>query len=280
MGKQAYRTRHTRGFQLISVKIIDFSGSKNKPSEKVELRPEAFGLPAIDSVARPVSVAVIDTGCPSHSAINRVNVESSINRTDFVSDERIPWDGNGHSTAISGLISGSSEYFSGIFPQSLMHYARVIDKDGRTSTKRISAGLLWSAARQVDVAVIAAGCAENDRYLQEVVAKCIQRGMMIVAAAKSNEGSRSIKVYPGNSPGVIGCYFSKKLNINMRENGGLDVGIPYRSIWTLAPDDRYIKLGGSSVATGIVAGSIAGYFASGKSKDDIFNMLKDISSCH
>jgi subtilisin len=280
MGHKPYRARYCRGVWLISVKIIDFSGSKNVPSENIIIRPEQFGLPPLGDINRPVSVSLMDTGCPVHSAINNVNSRSGANSVDFVSGDKIPWDTNGHSTAVSGVIAGKSDKFSGVFPQALMYYAKVIDSDGRTSTKKIAAGLLWSAAKQVDIAVVAAGTPENDRYLQEVVLKCIQRGTILIAAAKSNEGSRSIKVYPGMYPNVIACYFSKKLNISLRENGCMEIGIPYRSVWTLAPDDRYIKLGGSSIATGIVAGCVAGYFSSGKSKDDIFNMLKDISSCH
>lgn len=264
---------------MIAIRDIDFSKAVSNPSSAIVLKSSDFGLPDSLSSVIPVSVAVLDTGCPAHSGLRLNENHFQNNHVDMTGHESIPWDMNGHATAIAGAIAGKTAKFSGICSSALMYYAKCIDSDGKTSIKKIASGLLWSAAKEVDIAVVAAGSVEKDRYLEEVVAKCLQRGMIIVAAGKSNSQKNSKHMYPGNCAGVISCYFGEKTCVNARPEGGIDVQIGHRSSWTLAPDERYIKLGGSSMASAIVAGFMASHIASGMMKERLFEKMKEISSC-
>lgn len=265
---------------MISIREIDFSKSVVFPDRIVTTRPVDFGLPECLGALLPVSISVIDTGYPVHSGLRLYGTHSSSNYADFIGNEHMPWDRNGHATAVSGVIAGKTDRFVGFCPSALMSYVKCIDDDGRTTVKKISAGLLWSAAKSIDIAVVAAGSCDQDRYLDEVVAKCIQRGMIIVAAGKSNFGKKSKDVFPGKSPNVVSCCFGDKTEVRQKDQGGIEVCIGHKSAWTLAPDDRYIKLGGSSIACAIVAGYMASHLASGMMKERLFEKMKDIGSCH
>ena len=265
---------------MISIRDIDFARSTQKLTDKVHVTPSMFGLSDVESFNNPVSIAVLDTGCPSHSGIQVRGTYAKNNYADFIGNDMIPWDKNGHATAISGVIAGKTDRFSGMCPSALMCYVKCIDNDGKTNIKKISAGMLWGAARQVDIILVAAGSDEHDRYMEEVVAKCVQRGIVIVAAGKSNSVKNAKIAFPGALPGVISCSFDKSTSLRVKESGGIDVRLGHGSVWTMAPEDKYIKLGGSSMAAAITAGFIASHIASGKSKDDVLKMMKEISSCH
>lgn len=265
---------------MISIRDIDFSKSVVFPNGIVTTRPSDFGFPDCLGAIIPVSIAVLDTGYPVHSGLRLYGTHSSNNYADFVGNEHMPWDRNGHATAVSGIIAGKTDRFVGLCPSALMSYVKCIDDDGGTTIKKISAGLLWAAARKIDIAVVAAGSHDEDRYLEEVISKCIQRGMIIVAAGKSNSGKKSKDVFPGKSPNVVSCFFGEKTSVKVKSGLGIDVCIGHRSAWTLAPDDRYIRLGGSSMACAIVSGYMASHLASGMTKERLFEKMKDIGSCH
>lgn len=265
---------------MISIREIDFYKSVSNIKDTIILSSDVFGLPSALAPVVPVSVAVLDTGHPAHSGLQVQGVQAGKNCIDFVGNESLPWDNHGHATAVAGIISGKTDKFHGICSSALMYYVKCIGEDGRTSTKKISAGLLWSAAKQIEIAVVAAGSYDQDRHMDEVIAKCIQKGMIIIAAGKSNSSKENKAVFPGGCSGTISCSFDKTTSIKEKINGGFDVSIGHKSSWTLAPDERYIKLGGNSIATAIVAGFVCSHLASGMTKERLFEKMKDISSCH
>lgn len=260
---------------MISIRNIDFSKSQRQLTEKVCLKPSDFGFADLNAPTSPVSVCIVDTGCPLHSGIQFSDSALKNVYVDFYGSESVPWDENGHATAISGVIAGKTDRYSGLCPGALLRYARCIGVDGRTNVKKVAAGMLWGAAAGSDIILVAAGAEEKDRYLEEVTNKCIQKGSIVVAAGKSNDKSDAKHVFPGMFPRVYSACFGKTNAAFHREDGGVDIQFGHRGCWTFSPDDRYIKLGGSSIAAAVLAGIISSYISSGKNRDDIKEIMRN-----
>lgn len=260
---------------MIAIKTIDFSKSQRQLNEKVFLKPSDFGFADISTQKSPVSVCIVDTGCPLHSGLQFSDSALKNVYVDFYGSESIPWDENGHATAISGVIAGKTDKYRGLCPGAFLRYARCIGVDGRTNVKKIAAGMLWGAASGSDVILVAAGTEEKDRYLEEVVNKCIQKGCIVVAAGKNNDKNSAKNVFPGMFPRVYSACFGKTNVAFHRQDGGVDIQFGHRGCWTFSPDDRYIKIGGSSIAAAVLAGIISSYISSGKNKDDIKEIMRN-----
>lgn len=260
---------------MIAIRNIDFSKSSKQLPSKITLKPSDFGFANFSASNSPVSICVVDTGCPLHSGIRFSDSILKNVYVDFCGSESIPWDENGHATAVSGIIAGKTDKYAGLCPSAFLRYARCIGHDGKASVKKIAAGMLWGAAAGSDIILVAAGSEDKDRYLEEVANKCIQKGCIVIAAGKSNDKNASKHVFPGSFPKVYSACFGKGKYANHRSDGGVDIQFDHKGCWTFSPDDRYIKLGGSSIASAVLTGIIASYISSGKNRDDIVEIMRN-----
>lgn len=259
----------------MNIKNIDFIKSQVSLEKPIVLKPSMFGFEDIENTFSPVSICIVDTGCPVHSAMRFSNSSLKNMYIDFSGNEAIPWDQNGHSTAVSGIIAGKSDLYSGLCPSAFLRYARCIDFDGKSNIKKIAAGILWGSVTESDIILVAAGTEEKDRYMEEIVSKAIKNGSIIVAAGCGNSHMNNKKVFPGMLDGVFSCSFGNTSSISVKNKNGFDIMINHRSCWTLAPENKYIRLGGSSIASAILAGIVAAYMSCGKTKDDIIEIFRN-----
>lgn len=175
---------------------------------------------------RPVTVAVIDTGVawghPDLGAdalwINRGEVPG--NRVDdddngyvddivgwnFVDDNNMPWDLDGHGTLVAGIIAARSNNgvgVAGINPQARIMVLRALDNSGASKASHVAEALTYAAnngARVVNLSVGGRDLTETERL---AIAHAHALGVVVVVAA----GNDSVDVAgygpAGKSPEAI-----------------------------------------------------------------------------
>ncbi|MET9578964.1 S8 family peptidase [Streptomyces massasporeus] len=158
--------------------------------------PPSWGLDRVDQLRPPldrsyswprsagagVTVYVIDTGV-------RTTHEDFAGRAshgwDFVGNDRVASDANGHGTHVAGTVAGTS---FGVAKRARIVSVRVLDAAGGGTTARVIAGIDWVTrhARKPAVANLSLGGPRNDR-LDAAVRASIASGVTYTVAA-GNDG--------------------------------------------------------------------------------------------
>lgn len=131
-----------------------------------------------------MTVYVIDTGV-------RTTHEDFAGRAghgwDFVGNDRVASDPNGHGTHVAGTVAGTSY---GVAKRARIVSVRVLDAAGGGTTARVIAGIDWVTrhARKPAVANLSLGGPRNDR-LDAAVRASIASGVTYTVAA-GNDGRR------------------------------------------------------------------------------------------
>jgi len=247
--------------------------------------------------AAGVKVAVLDTGI-AYRRLGRSFRRSPdfgprrfLRGYDFVSDDPIPLDLNGHGTHVASTIgeqTNNGRSLTGIAYRSKLMPVRVMDANGDGSTADIAAGIRWAArhgARVISMSLNFA-CGVSVPPVEEALREAWRRGAVLVGSS-GNRGSETCPSLPATSPKVIsvggttesGCvasytFRSEKIDI-AAPGGGQDLpDCPWssrnRSIFQLslvAGDPTWfgIERGwvGTSMAAAHVAGAAAAVIASG-----------------
>ncbi len=232
--------------------------------------------------ARPVTVAVLDTGIYLHPDLKGRIMEF----LDFVHGRNRIYDDSGHGTHVAGCIGGSglmsNGRYRGIAPQCLFCVGKVLDHNGEGSVDSMYDGLDWVLRnhRKYNIRVlnisVGVGQPEEEKRIMEItelLEKVWQAGIVVVCAA-GNAGPGNGTISPlGSIRKVItvGCheggYFGNRRNLCESYSGRGDVGILYRKPDIVAPGtdiiscgnrgSNYVKKSGTSMATPIVSGAAA-----------------------
>ncbi|SMQ19036.1 Peptidase inhibitor I9 [Streptomyces sp. Ag82_O1-12] len=167
--------------------------------------PPSWGLDRVDQHKPPldrsytwprsagagVTVYVIDTGV-------RTTHEDFAGRAghgwDFVGNDRVASDANGHGTHVAGTVAGTS---FGVAKRARIVSVRVLDAAGGGTTARVIAGIDWVTrhARKPAVANLSLGGPRNDR-LDAAVRASIASGVTYTVAA-GNDGRPAGLYSPG-----------------------------------------------------------------------------------
>ncbi len=171
-----------------------------------------------------VGVAVVDSGITTwHDDLAGVGVngERVVRFVDFVNNQPLPYDDNGHGTHVAGIIAGNG-YDSygaraGIAPGAHLVGLKVLDQHGAGYISDVIAALDWVVANKdaynIRVVNLSVGAAVTESYWTDpltLAAKAAVDAGIVVVAAAGNLGKNALGqvqyggiTAPGNAPWVL-----------------------------------------------------------------------------
>ncbi|HEX5374848.1 MAG TPA: S8 family serine peptidase [Solirubrobacterales bacterium] len=164
--------------------------------------------------AQGVTVAVLDTGIAYRTLSPRFLRSPDFapgqfaKGYDFVDDDHLPLDENGHGTHVAGTIAEKTNNGIGLtglaFRAKLMP-VRVLDRFGRGRADNIAKGIRFAVARGADVINMSFnfGCGRQVPGVDEALRQAYQRGIVTVASV-GNAGSEACVSPPSTGPHAIG----------------------------------------------------------------------------
>lgn len=164
--------------------------------------------------AEGVTVAVLDTGIAYRDEGGRFLRSPDFAASqfakgfDFVDDDRVPLDENGHGTHIAGTIAertGNAIALTGLAHRAKLLPVRVLDRNGRGQASDIARGIRFAVAHGADVVNMSFnfGCGKRVPDVDDALREAYARGVVTVASV-GNLGSEACVSAPATGPRVIG----------------------------------------------------------------------------
>jgi serine protease len=127
---------------------------------------------------------------------------------DFIDDDRVPLDENGHGTHVAGTIAEKTDNavaVTGLAYRAKLMPVRVLDKHGRGQASDIAKGIRFAVAHHAQVINMSFnfGCGKKVPEVDEALREAYDRGVVTVASA-GNIGSETCVSEPATGPRVIG----------------------------------------------------------------------------
>ncbi len=207
-----------------------------------------------------VRVCVVDTGVgPTHSSLPAVVAQS-----DFVNNDAIANDDNGHGTHVAGIIASQHVTYKGVSPGVSLMAAKVLDDSGFGDSSDVIAGIEWCVQNGADVINMSLGggtyTAACDNAPVAAAGNQAALAGVVVVAASGNDGRSDRISAPGCGSKIISVGAVSKTDvIGAYSNGGsqLDVVAPGTQINAPYLGNTFDELTGTSMATPHVAGASA-----------------------
>lgn len=228
-----------------------------------------FGGAWNDAKGGRAKVAIVDSGAYSnHPDIGRI-----IAQRDFVEDDAVADDDNGHGTHVTGIAGALTDNGKGVaggcFDCELL-IAKVMGRIGFTTDSRIVKGINWSANHGADVVNLSLGGSGDSSVLRKAVDRAYGRGALVVAAA-GNDGT-NVPQYPAAYSKVIAVSATTadgRLARFSSRGDWVDLAAPGTDILSTRMSGGYDRMSGTSMSAPLVSG-LAGLLASrGMSADSI-----------
>jgi serine protease len=200
----------------------NFLPSEGDSSGRVSISPG--GIDAIGAwrnlaeLGRPgaegVTVAVLDTGIAYRDFGSRFVRSPDFasgqfaKGYDFIDDDPVPLDQNGHGTHVAGTIAEKTDNavaLTGLAYRAKLMPVRVLDKHGRGQASDIAKGIRFAVAHRAQVINMSFnfGCGKEVPEVDEALREAYARGVVTVASA-GNVGSETCVSEPATGPRVIG----------------------------------------------------------------------------
>ncbi len=216
-------------------------------------------------------VALIDTGVdPNHEALKGKVIAFK----DFVNNQTMPYDDNGHGTHCASLIAGGGD-LPGVAPDAKLVVVKVMDRDGACYLSDAIRALAWCldnkdryGIKVISFSVGGESPTESTSLLDEACNRMVDQGMvMCVAAGNSGPASSSI-VIPGDAEKVITVGATDKTGtiFDRSSRGPVDNGEIKPDIVTVGVNvisalagskTGYSSMSGTSMAVPQIAGAAA-----------------------
>ncbi len=172
----------------------------------------------LDEAGRPgaegVTVAVLDTGVAYRNLGDQFlrSPDFAANQFakgyDFIDDDRLPLDENGHGTHVAGTIGEKTDNavgLTGLAYRAKLMPVRILDKHGRGQATTIAQGISFAVAHHAQVINMSFnfGCGKKVPEIDEALREAYARGVVAIASA-GNLGSETCVSEPATGPRVIG----------------------------------------------------------------------------
>jgi subtilisin family serine protease len=205
-----------------------------------------------------VTIAVVDTGVDlGHPDLST----KIVGGYDFVNNDAIAQDDNGHGTHVAGIAAAASNNGTGVAGVSWgarIMPVKVLNAGGGGTYGDVVAGITWAADNGAHVINLSVGGTAPSLALQNAVDYAVNKGVIVVAAA-GNDGVNLVR-YPAVYPNTIAVGATDSSN-NLAgfSNFGpeIDLVAPGVSIYSTNLGGTYGYRNGTSMATPYVAGLAA-----------------------
>jgi serine protease len=237
--------------------------------------------------AQGVRIAVLDTGV-AYRNLGRMyrrdpelSPKTFVRGYDFVEDDRIPLDLNGHGTHVASTIAQATNNrrgLTGIAFGARVMPVRVLDSNGFGTTLDIIRGLRWAARNDAKVINMSLNfsCGESIPALGDALQYARSRGAVVVASA-GNSGAQTCPSLPATHPTVIsvggttesGCvatysFESEQIDLAAPGGGSSRSGCPFSSaersifqVGMIARDPRWFGIEPSWTGTSMAAAHVS-----------------------
>lgn len=172
----------------------------------------------LEEVGRPgaegITVAVLDTGIAYRDDGTRFLRSPDFLSSqfakghDYIGDDPLALDENGHGTHIAGTIAERTDNgvgVTGLAYRAKLMPVRVLDKHGRGQATDIAKGIRFAVAHRAQVINMSFnfGCGKKVPEVDEALREAYERGVVTIASA-GNLGSETCVSEPATGPRVIG----------------------------------------------------------------------------
>ena len=209
------------------------------------------------------TIAVVDTGVDLDHPEFTDRITAGY---DFVDNDSIADDGEGHGTHVAGTIAGSHDDgigISGVAPESQIMPIRVLDNNGDGYTSDVVSGVRWAVDNGADVINLSLGGGGYSQAMADVI-RYASRKDSVVVMASGNYG-RSSPDYPAahaaNYGIAVGAVDQAENFADFSNRAGANeldyVTAPGVGIYSSVPGGSYATMNGTSMATPHVAGIAA-----------------------
>ena len=172
-------------------------------------------------VGRPggqgVKIAVVDTGAAHRNRGKAFRRSPDLNRgqfvqgRDYVDDDKIPLDENGHGTHVASTIAERTDnerFVTGLAYRAKLIPVRALDEQGAGLSSDVAKGIRWGYRHGADVINLSLefprstvdGC-DDVPNVCEAVDRATAKGAVVISGA-GNTGASSVS-FPGRAPNVI-----------------------------------------------------------------------------
>ncbi|MCI9518668.1 MAG: S8 family serine peptidase [Clostridia bacterium] len=218
------------------------------------------------------SVAVIDTGVALHPDLSLFRSRIAAFK-DFVAAAEIPYDDNGHGTAVTGVLCGCDR-FSGLNKRNTavsVVALKALDAGGEGNAFGILQAMQWvyDNAQKYSIKVVnmSFGCAEKEGAALRIGAEALVKSGLTVVASAGNGGEEEGILSPATSPFVItvgGADGFKAADFSARGRNAKnkpDLIAQAVDLPALTPSGGYTFVSGTSVAAPQVSAAAAALLA-------------------
>jgi len=213
-----------------------------------------------------VKVCVCDTGQPDHVKL-KDKIKASKN---FTSDASV-FDGNGHSTHVSGIIAE-------IAPDAEILIAKVLTDEGSGTNSGVANGLTWCVDQGANFINLSLGGSNPSTSIKTSIDYAISKGVSIIAAAGNSGQSKEDNIgYPAKYDEVIAIgSINDKLDVSSFSSSGEegDLVTPGEKILSTYKGNTYRVLSGTSMATPYASAVAALYYEKHQSNTALERVLE------
>ncbi|WLD93833.1 S8 family peptidase [Alkalihalobacillus sp. AL-G] len=206
-------------------------------------------------------IAVLDSGVDyNHPDLNG----KTIRGYDFVDNDWYPMDLNGHGTHVAGTAAAetnNSTGIAGMAPNTSILAVRVLDANGSGSLADVADGIRYAADAGAEVINLSLGCNCDTQAMEDAVNYAWNSGTVVIAAAGNDGVSTTFEPASYANVIAVAAVDSRDRIANFSNYGSwVDVAAPGVDIAATYPDNQYVYMSGTSMASPHVAG-LAGLLA-------------------
>jgi subtilisin family serine protease len=256
---------------------VDFSHVPLTQQDGVDWAVEAYGIPALwrSTQGEGVTVAVIDSGCCKHPALN----DTVVDHRNFSSDSDV-FDTLGHGTHVCGVIGARTGLAQGVAHQCRILSLKVLGHSGMGSNEAVATAVRHATEAQVDVICMSLGSSRPDDRVHKSIQRAVTAGITVVCAAGNDGGSVN---YPAafEETVAVGAVDRENRVCEFSSRGReITVAAPGQDITSTWLAGGYATISGTSMAAPFVTGVVALYMSGEKKngrKPNPTQVLKAIS---